>query len=209
MVFGDTSRPRVKGVDGGKVKLEMNDLYARIVSDEKSRALALDLLSKYGYDNSAVTIGGKRRSLTDTELAHKLAAIAMNAGEQMFKDLADIHPDKDLIMHFCAPEQKEPETIIKEVIREVPAPAAPLKKDEGVFEHDCGCGGKHLHDCGCGGGHKEGEHYSAEGGRYPIHRGKYRYDTGGTSESDNKDKYLKPALLVSFTALACFVIWKL
>ncbi len=184
MVFSNTesSRPRVKGVTYTKAPLELDDLYARIVSDKETLPLVQGVLSKYGYDFNEKT--------SPTQYAHKLAAIVMNAGEPALKDLATIHPDKKLILHFLAPAS-EPQTIIKEVIREVPVAAAPKKEE--AFEHDCGCGG----------------HNSAEGGYYKKQRGNYRYAEGETTPEAESNKYLKPVLLLSFTALACVVIWKM
>lgn len=188
MVFEDRAsiRPKsVRGVKYTKAPLELNDLYARVVSDEATVPLAQDILSKYGYDKATTT----------TQLAHKLAAIVMNAGEPALKDIAQIHPDRDLILSFCAPAQGEPVTIVKEVIKEVPVEAKPASKQnaEGSYDHDCGCGG----------------HHSAEGGHHHSHR-KYRYDTAEPLVVYSpENKYLKPVMLISATAIACFLIWKL
>ena len=72
-------------------KYGMNDLFARIVSDKDSANLAQRVLIKYGFEPATSAM----------QLAHKLAAFVMKAGETALRELAKIHPDKELIMAFC------------------------------------------------------------------------------------------------------------
>ena len=194
MVFEDKnlkrSYPRPQGVKYTKSQLELNDLFSRVASDETSYNAGQEILEKYGYS----------KANSPSQLAHKLSAIVLNAGEPALKDIANIHPDKDLILAQCA-VAPEPVIVTKEIIKEVPAPS------KSSSQHDCGCGGHNsaegdTHDCGCGG------HHSAEGHTH-HHAKKYGYAEGGFAEAKpEENKYLKPVLLLSLTALVIAVIYK-
>mgnify|MGYP003534886574 FL=1 len=116
MVFEDKnlkrSYQRPQGVKYTKTQLELNDLFSRVASDEGSYIAGQEILEKYGYS----------KANSPSQLAHKLSAIVLNAGEPALKDIANIHPDKDLILAQCA-VAPEPVVVTKEVIKEVPAPS--------------------------------------------------------------------------------------
>ncbi len=175
MVFEDkiqkSSFKRPQGVKYTKSQLELNDLFSRVASDEGSFNAGQEILEKYGYS----------KANSQTQLAHKLSAIVLNAGEPALKDIANIHPDKDLILAQCA-VAPEPVVVVKEA-------AAPAKSSN---HHDCGCGG----------------HHSAEGHTH-HHAKKYGYAEGVFTEAKSEEnKYLKPVLLLSLTALVIAVIYK-
>lgn len=199
MVFADNTQTRngtrPKGQPYTKTPLEINDLASYIASDNESAKAAQDLIVKYGYT----------RAETPTALAHSLSVLINNLGQPIIDELARIHPDRDLILAVCAPAAGEPITIIKEVIKEVPA-AATERETPDKYQHDCGC--SHNHDNAEG--HHHHKHHNSNGHSY-------RYELGdtplvvatptATTTTNNEDKnYLKAALLVSVTAFIITMI---
>ncbi len=122
-------KQRPNGVKYTKAAIASDDLYGRIASSKEAHPAAQAVLIKYGYEQAS----------TETELAHKLASVVMNVGESALKDIASIHPDKELILSFCSAAPLAPPVI----------PAVPAVIKEKASLHDCGCGGdKHMNSSG-------------------------------------------------------------
>ncbi len=129
-------RTKPSGITYTKAAIASDDLYGYLASSKETQPKAQSILAKYGYEQAE----------TETDLAHKLSSLVMNVGESALKDIAMIHPDKELILSLAAPHKK--------VFTEVEE----TTNDTGKKNHnDCGCGGNSkassLNDCGCGGSH--------------------------------------------------------
>jgi hypothetical protein len=108
------------GIQYTKAAIASDDLFGRIAASKESQAPAQAILLKYGY----------AQAKTENELAHKLASIVMNVGDLALKDVASIHPDKELILSL---------------FQAAPSPL-PLPVQESIKP-------KSLNDCGCGSHH--------------------------------------------------------
>ena len=118
-------KQRPNGIHYTKAAIASDDLYGRIATSKETHPLAQAILVKYGYEQAK----------NETELAHKLASVVMNVGETALKDIAGIHPDKELILSFYTPTMSAPV-----VIETKPA------EEKKVSLNDCGCG--KMHDTG-------------------------------------------------------------
>ncbi len=126
-MFEIESAPQIKkqrpnGIRYTKAAIASDDLFGRIATAKETHPAAQAILVKYGYEQAK----------NETELAHKLASVVMNVGENALKDIASIHPDKELILSFYSPSM----------------PAAHLMDtaEKKVTLNDCGCG--KMHDTG-------------------------------------------------------------
>jgi hypothetical protein len=64
---------------------------------ENKQNEVIDLLSKFGMP----------RPTSVDDAIYKLQTVALNYREAFFKEVAEIHPDKDLILHFLQTPQEE------------------------------------------------------------------------------------------------------
>ncbi len=113
-------------------------LFDRIACSKESQIPASKLIVKYGYP----------KPKNPNDMAHKLTAIALNHGETFLTEIANIHPDRDLILKTTS-----------------------SMNDAGSEKLNCaGCGGtcsgaKKLNSCGC----KHNDGGSSDGGIIPPH----------------------------------------
>ena len=161
-------RQRPNGIRYTKAAIASDDLYGRIATSKETHPLAQGILVKYGYEQAK----------NETELAHKLASVVMNVGESALKDIATIHPDKELILSFCSTTPQVP------VVETKPA-------EKKVTLNDCGCGGSKMNDTGT----------PAAVAPAPV-------VATSPALTDDYSKYMKPALLISVSLLLVAVVWK-
>ena len=185
--YDNGSGGRPQGVKYTKADIASDDLYGRIAASKESQPAAQAILVKYGYDQAQ----------TESQLAHRLASVVMNVGETALRDIANIHPDKELILSFST---VAPVTIQPVQTQSVSAPT------------------KDLNDCGCG-------HHNASGGEKCGGK-KHMHDAGqfvqtaqpsafasatqaSTAPVDDIHKYMKPALIIGVSALLVALVWKI
>jgi hypothetical protein len=178
-------RGRPSGISYTKAAIASDDLYGYLASCAEVQPKAQSILAKYGYEQAT----------TETELAHKLSSLVMNVGESALKDIAMIHPDKELILALASPRKVSVQTEEK--------------------LNDCGCGGNHekLHDCGCGGSKTAAPAVSLNdtgGAQYFALQPAPVFET---NEKINQpiithNVYLIPAIVVGASILISVVLWK-
>lgn len=170
-------KQRPNGVKYTKSDIASDDLYGRIAASKETHPAAQALLVKYGYGQAK----------TETELAHKLASVVMNVGESALKDIAGIHPDKELILSFYS-----------HPVPEIPVVEKKPAEENKAFDHDCGCS-KHMNSDGS---------QSPRVGPPTDKTNTAELIASAATHDMDYSKYMKPALLISVSLLLVAVVWK-
>ena len=211
-------RRRPSGITYTRAAIASDDLYGYLAASKEAQPKLQSILAKYGYDQAD----------TETDLAHKISSLVMNVGESALKDIAMIHPDKELILSLASP------------VRRTNIEFDDTSNDRGgrksKSHNDCGCGGSHNasgeshNDCGCGGSHNASgsKNYNdcGCGGNKHVAPTVSMNDTGSSQffslepapainmfDSQMKsfapqNPYLLPAVVLSASILVAVVIWK-